>query len=197
MARVIVIANSKGGTGKSTITLNLYQYFIANGASCGILDTDLQQSITLLDTNYEKNIALVDPHTSPEALKDIDYEIVLVDTPPYRTGAGGFMSVADFVLIPVNPSPMDAMAIHSILADVQEAGVKHAVVLNRVAPKTSLTDEIRKTIEAFGCKVLQTQINNRVAYSRSLIYDDLDSEANAKASVELSSLANEVLRLML
>ena len=45
MAKIIVISNSKGGTGKSTLCMQFANYLVAQGKSVAVLDCDEGQSV--------------------------------------------------------------------------------------------------------------------------------------------------------
>lgn len=188
MSKVIFIANSKGGVGKSTLSLLLYQYLAANGGNVAIQDRDPQKSIERLVDRLELDIQLTDRMDG--------YDYIIVDTPPYRQVSDVFQG-ADFVLIPVKASPMDADASQEIIEEVVNSGIPGAVVLNQVIAGTGFTKQVRDLLETFPLPVLRTEIGNRVGYARSLLTGTIESEENNKANREISSMAIEILTLML
>jgi len=55
MAKIIVIANGKGGTGKSTLCIHLANYLTAIGKAVAVLDADEGQTVMQLRTIEMKN----------------------------------------------------------------------------------------------------------------------------------------------
>jgi chromosome partitioning protein len=114
---VVVIAGRKGGIGKSTIAGNLAAEFAALGRSVAALDADPQHSLAAWAEQGEgmlsKCVEKVNRGTAAElrgkmlaAQKTAD--IVLVDTPPgMQDVAYQAMLLADLVLLPCGPSPLD------------------------------------------------------------------------------------------
>jgi len=87
--------------------------------------------------------------------------LVLLDTPPTFTDRALWAHlVADLVLIPVSPSPLDIFAAGETLQVVREANVQRRshrpkawLVPNRVRASTSTGREIRAALEGLGAPV--------------------------------------------
>ena len=187
MSRIITVANSKGGVGKTTLCLHLYHYLKEQGASCGVCDLDYQKSITRLGTVSD----LVEFSSLPNS----PYGFVLVDTPPYRTtDLPGLLNMTDFLLIPTKPSVLDLQAAAFVIEEAKTAGVKYGLCLNMVRPGTRFLDDIKNKIEQSGWPLMKTEVRERVSYARGLLFKDgLQTEANKKADDEISDLTNEIL----
>ncbi len=82
----IVIANAKGGSGKTTLAMNLAQALSQSGRSCHLVDADEtlpQVSLFLEESNADETRAT----TSLEGDGEVpDSDFVLVDTGPGMTG---------------------------------------------------------------------------------------------------------------
>jgi len=188
MARIITVANSKGGVGKSTIALNLYSYLASQGAACAICDLDYQQSITSLG----RPINLVESSELPQAG---GASFCFVDMPPYQDAeTKRIFSLSDFILIPLKASVFDLQAAGFAIELAKESSKPWGMVLNMVKPGTRFVDDVRGRIKALGLPLLQTEIRDRISYARSLLYEDgLETENNPKAGDEMADLANEIL----
>lgn len=187
MAKVITIANSKGGVGKSTLVLHIFNYLVQHGARVAIADLDYQQSLSSLG----KDIPFVDASAVGSSS---DWQFILVDSPAYRSpDVVKIIADSDFVLIPVKPSVLDVRAAVTTIEDCREQGTKYGLVLNMVQPGTSFPGQIRSQLEGDGLPVLKTEIGQRISYARSLLFDSLEDEDNKKASDEIADLTNEIL----
>ena len=120
MATVIAVTGRKGGIGKSTITGNLAGELVALGFNVRVLDTDPQQSLlgwANLGDGLLKRITSAVETEHPEHFKQAveaakkQADIVLIDTPPAFADPALLASLlADIVLLPAGPSPLDIMA---------------------------------------------------------------------------------------
>src|SRR5580704_1158405 len=114
---VVVIAGRKGGVGKSTIAGNLAAEFAAMGKTVAALDADPQHSLAAWAEQGEGVLSqCVEKvnRSSPDELRaklrtaQSKSDIVLVDTPPGSPEiAYQAMLLADLVLLPCGPSPLD------------------------------------------------------------------------------------------
>lgn len=108
----IVIANQKGGTGKSTMAVNLAIAINRwHDGSLAIVDTDTQ-SQTITKFKALRDGEHIDIHTKPgvELLNEImtGYKYVIVDTGGFNTTeTKAFIATADIVLIPLNLSGVE------------------------------------------------------------------------------------------
>lgn len=211
MPYVITLTHQKGGVGKSTKTLNLHESFREQGLKCGIVDSDPQSSILKLlqvfDTQESRYKIKVFERNSFETFKDLinsekiqDLDVVLIDTPPYLTNElPDILAVTDLALVPTKASPMDALAIDSTLELIREAqnknsSLKSAIFMTMTIHGTKLTGQMRKVFESKGFPVLNTEIKNRVAYSKSLLTSNsVLTEDDKKAKQEIHNLSVELL----
>src|SRR5271169_1400677 len=114
---VVVIAGRKGGIGKSTIAGNLAGEFAAMGQTVAALDADPQHSLAAWAEQGEGMLSqCVEQVTRGTAAAlygkvraaQERADVVLVDTPPgIQEITWQAMMVADLVLLPCGPSPLD------------------------------------------------------------------------------------------
>ena len=195
MAKIITISNTKGGTGKSTLVYFLHQYFTnVLKTDSAILDLDIQKTITDLSRRFDKGLKIINPSSFDE-VHTLPYQFIFVDTPPYRTGANiELYKQSDFVLIPVKPSFLDAMATQTIISELRSFDrLKFACALTQVRYGVSFTEDIRSTLESFGVQILSTMMHQRIAYNRGIIHQSLADEADTKAQQEIADLSGEIL----
>jgi len=196
MPKIITVANQKGGVGKSTLSLCLHDFFVQNGKSVLLVDSDAQKSLQTLLSRLGRDD--IDIRAFQDQARAVTHsaDIAIIDTPPYLSkDLPGWFAVSDFVLIPVCPGPFDALASQDVIELLKQAqklrpGIKAGVVFNRVINRTSFTGQIKDLIEGFGVPILNTQIHNRVEYARGLLTEGVQDE---KARNEIGSLAGEIL----
>jgi chromosome partitioning protein len=206
MPAIITLAHQKGGVGKTTLTLNLYAY-LNKHVRCAIVDADPQGSIIDLFEQLKEQEGWRDVELiSRNAFKSFadlsrleQYDILLIDTPPYMLNTlPEIFTASDFVLIPSKASPLDALAIQSTVELVKAAQtlnphLKAAIVLNMTINNTDFSQQVRQILAQAGLPILNTEIGNRVAYSRSLLFaPSVFGEGNSKAAEEITALANEI-----
>lgn len=149
---VYVVANPKGGVGKSTLSTNLAGYLARRGYATMLGDTDRQQSsLTWLKLRPEVAAPIgtwdVSHHHVVKPPKGTTH--VVLDTPAGLHGKrlDEIMKLADKVLVPLQASIFDIYATRDFLAALVERR-KHdkvdiAVIGNRVRDHTIAADQLR------------------------------------------------------
>lgn len=179
--RVIAVINQKGGTGKTTLALNL-SAGLARRAVTVIADADPQRSISqwVAMGGDEDALPRVTPISDSAAavishLKK-NHHYVVVDCPPTVQGAviEEIMASADWVLIPVLPSPLDLWASVEMAALVNEAQKKNRtlqarLVLNQVETRNALSRVMQQAVAEFDVPLLQASIQRRAAYRSAAV----------------------------
>ena len=131
--KTIVVATQKGGSGKSTLTVHLAAAAEAAGNGPVIItDTDPQGSAgdwfnqrkkSGIDTPRYTSLTLGELPTKLSALDAAGAAYLFIDTAP-SVGAvnAELFSVADLILIPLNPTPADLRALVKGLPLVKQSG---------------------------------------------------------------------------
>jgi len=149
---VIVVANPKGGVGKTTLSTNLAGYLASSGKAVMLGDVDRQQSsrtwLGLRATGLPRISAW--EVTNGEVVRPPKGTThVVLDTPAGLHGRrlDEVMKLADKVLIPLQPSIFDIHATHEfigqLLAHRRSDKVSIAVVGMRTREGTISTDQLR------------------------------------------------------
>lgn len=149
---VIVVANPKGGAGKTTLATNIAGYFASRGHPVMLGDVDRQQSARTW-------LALRPPALATISAWEVAHDAVVrppkgtthvvLDTPAGLHGKrlDEVMKLADKVLIPLQPSIFDIHATHDfvrqLLAHRRGEGVQLALVGMRTREGTIATDQLR------------------------------------------------------
>lgn len=208
--QVITIAQQKGGSGKTTIAANLALAFASRNRSTAILDTDPQGSLGRWFMTRKEDTGEEGPeigfrtasawgarYEARELLKN--HELVIIDTPP-KMGVDGRPSieVADLVLVPMAPSPVDFWATEPTIAMAKNEKKPILIVLNRAAPRTRINAEIRELVNEFECDVADTHIGNRVLFAETagLGVGVIEKRPSSPAAEEIRALTDEVATLL-
>lgn len=157
---VIVIANPKGGVGKSTIATNLAGYFAKQGNKVMLGDADVQQSSRAW-------LALRPGSLPPIAAWDINGSLakppkgtthIVLDTPAGLAGPRleEVLRIADKIVVPLQPSMFDILATQEFL---QRLAVRHGraeigVLGMRVNIRTRAADQLAHYVGNLGLAML-------------------------------------------
>jgi len=194
MAKVIVISNSKGGVGKSTLVF-LLSLNLCTTCKVAILDMDLQGSLSHLSETVNK-IHITTDKTILE--KDEGFDLIFVDTPPYLSSElNNLIFRADLIIVPTKAGILDLLAIQGTIDLISKADKESSslIVLNMVKANTTLTAEILKRVESYDISVAKTHISDLVAFTRSIIVKSVEHNHNAQK--QLDGLTKEVLTALL
>lgn len=160
---VVVIANPKGGVGKSTLSTNVAGYLASRGHAVMLGDADRQQSSALW---LSLRPAAARPIRSWEVSGDHvgkppkGTTHVVLDTPAGLHGSlcKEALKHADKVLVPLQPSIFDIYATRAFLDELAQS--KHAghlqvgIVGMRVDARTIAADKLHEFVDGLGLPVL-------------------------------------------
>ncbi len=214
MARVLTVAQQKGGAGKTTLAAHLAVAIAETGKSVAVVDIDPQASLSSwwqmreeaglpAPTNARGKGGLsvheVTGWRTAAGVEKLarDHDVVVVDSPPHaETEAKIAVRVADLVLVPLQPSPMDFWATQATLDLAAAEKTKALLVLNRVPPRAALTEAMLSRIQDLGAKVAKARIGNRVALAAALLEGRgvTEYQKRGTAAAEIKALAAEVLK---
>ena len=177
MARVITVAQQKGGAGKTTLAANLAVALTREGEKVALLDTDPQGSLgRWFMTRIEAREPDMEFGTASawgagwevkKLAKLADW--IVVDTPPKADGdLRGALKIADLVLVPVSASQLDVWAVEGVLDLARGEGREALVVLTRARAGTRVQQGVSASVAALGVPVARSVIGSRTAYAESL-----------------------------
>lgn len=190
---VVVAANPKGGSGKSTTCLVLGTTLAGQGASVRIIDADPQKTLARWSEgeSTHKNL-VVTPILGEDLTVTIDrlqseVQFVIIDVQgSANQEIVSAMSRADLVLIPMQAKTADAdVATRAIgLLRTQEnlfkRKIPHSVVFMRTSPIIVTREEkqIRQNIDKAGVPRFTSSLNERTAFSHLFAYKRALTELN-------------------
>jgi len=205
--KVIVLANQKGGAGKTTIAGHLSVQAEADGTGpVALIDTDPQGSLSAwwnerqAPTPLFAQVELVNLANQLVALEQSGIRVVIIDTPPAVTATiASVIGVADLVVIPSRPSPHDLRAVGSTVDLVEAAGKPMVFVVNGAATRARITGDAAVALSQHG-KVAPVTIYQRTDFAQSMTdgrtAQELDSGSRSASEVaELWSYVRKQLRI--
>lgn len=160
---IVVVANPKGGVGKSTLSTNVAGYFARKGHAVMLGDADRQQSSALwlkLRPPEARPIQTWDVSKDQIARPPKDVTHVVLDTPAGLHGKlfKEVLKLADKVLVPLQPSIFDIYATRAFideLAESRRAGqLQVGIVGMRVDMRTISADKRGEFVTSLGLPVL-------------------------------------------
>jgi chromosome partitioning protein len=209
---ILTIANTKGGTGKSTVAFSITTFLSGKFENVLLIDTDVQLSTanaysTRLEKNENQNITCISiqtPTIHREASKFNNlYDITIVDTggrdsKTFRSAC----SAADVIIIPMKPTQLDLEATEETLQLLDEIRsikeIQVFMLLNQAIIGSNLSSEILQIMiqleEDYKVNTFNTILHNRVDFARSIEYglSALEFNPKGKAAKELNELFLEI-----
>jgi chromosome partitioning protein len=181
---VILIANAKGGCGKTTLSTSLASYYAGRGRAVSLLDLDPQQSSsqwwrqrqqsaseTAPGRAVSENIQLLslplDKHFHPGKLQTPLREardLLIIDSPAGLDGVAldALLNIARVVLVPVLPSPIDIRAATRFMQTVMLSPANRrrpkrlAVIANRARERTRMYGKLELFLNSLKIPFLAT-----------------------------------------
>lgn len=209
-AATIVIAQGKGGVGKTTLAAHLGVAWSAMGYEVALMDTDPQASLTRWHRRREERsagaggrpaFAAVTGWRAPSEImtQACCCDVLLVDSPANaESDVRAMIRCADLVLVPVQPSPVDVWATVPTLDLAQREQVPVLLVLNRVPARACLTASMRERLAEYDVGLATTSVGNRVALAASFAdgWGITECAEGSSAAQEVTQLAAELLELL-
>ena len=195
--KIYVLANPKGGSGKSTLCRNLAVTAFEEGLSVAIIDTDPQQSTTRWHTTRTDKLGKEEP-----ALLSLDasqlkgtieniraskqFDVVFVDTIGKDEEAiREAIRLADVCIVPCKHTADDLAPVSKLCSQI---GENVAIVESEIIPKSSETQIFRSALSALGTIIGETV--HRVAYKRTSLSGEgvTEHEPKGKAAEEIKHI---------
>ena len=206
--QVLTIAQQKGGSGKTTLAVNLAIAFLRSGRSVALLDTDPQGSLGRWFMARREKLGDPGVEFSTASAWGVSYEVeklkravdlVIIDTPPKADAdLRPALREAGHVLIPVASSHVDLWATEGVLDLTRQERRAASIVLNRARPGTRLGAEVTAAAQAMDAAVAAAVLGNRVIFAETLGegLSVLETPRGGAAAAEVRALAEEVAALL-
>ena len=195
--KTIVLANQKGGVGKTTLAAHIaVAAERAGDGPCVLIDTDPQASLAAWWNGREVETPAFAPMTLKElaskleALGQAGYSYAFIDTPPAITESiRAVVAQADFVLIPTRPSPHDLRAVGRTVELILAAQRPFAFAVTQAKPNSRLTVQAMAALSEHGV-VAPAIVHDRVDYAASMIDGRtvLEIDPKGRSAAEIADL---------
>ena len=207
-ARLIALANLKGGTGKSTLAMNLAGALARRGATA-LVDADPQGTLLHWQACAPQAPTVAVHAGGPDlaatlrALARVHTHVV-VDCPPSLAGGSTaqVLAVVDWVLVPVLPSPLDLWASLAMVQALEQArqrrpALRAWLLVNQLEPGSAMSRAMAQTLAEVGIPALATPVRRRAAYRMAALEGLTVHEIGARgraAAAEIDNVLKELMR---
>jgi chromosome partitioning protein len=216
MATILATVNQKGGSGKTTVSMQLAGALSRRGRRVLVIDADPQATATRWAASADDDapfpaavvgLSAANEKVHREVKKFVsDYQFILIDCPPAADSPvpKSALLVADFALVPIIPSPLDlwaAVGIREVIENVSAINetLTARLIINQCQPQTTLARDIMGILDEYRIPPCKTRIHQRTAYRQSATFGqtvhDFGSKA-AQAIDEVERLTDEILSLI-
>jgi len=180
----IVVLNPKGGSGKTTIAINLAACYAANGDRPALMDLDAQASSTRWLRKRPDEAAPIHGIAAFERSASVtrswqtripaDCRVVVIDTPAAidPLALPDLTRGADAVLVPVMPSEIDIHATAKCIADlllvakIRRSQKRIGIIANRVRGNTRVSQSLTRFLRSLDIPLIAT-LRDTQSYVRS------------------------------
>ena len=170
----IVVLNTKGGAGKTTLATNLAAYYASSGVSTALMDFDPQGSSTFWLSQRSEDLPSIQSVPAYKYKHNVtqswffrtkpDTRCVIVDSPAgiELTASRQLLDKATAILIPVLPSEIDIHAASHCIADLLLLAKQHkrrnriGVVANRVRKNALMFKRLEKFLHSLDIPFVTT-----------------------------------------
>lgn len=207
--KVVCVVNEKGGSGKSTVSINLAVALHRAGKKTVLLDADTQgtardwRDASPAGLDLPPVLAADRPNALAAAFAGINADFVIIDSPAKaETMTAAIIGKSDVALIVVQPSAPDIWASAAIVKMIQSkinvgGKINSAFLINRATTGRNLTSEITEgDWNEYEVPQLENFVSDRESFKTTLasgksIFESNDSKAKAEIQLVIQELENE------
>lgn len=210
MAKVLVVANQKGGAGKTVVSQAIARTLALRGRSVVLADADAQGTASHYGKS-EYSVPVVSVAAEGRRLQTVlrklgqTAEFLVVDCPPSIENPLTEFALlsAHLCLVPVPPAPEDLWATIGMQRLIEGArnvnvGLQARLVATRVS-HSKLSRSVLDTLRTLSIPMLATRLSTRVAHNEAALYGVPVQRLGAgakQAAAEVDALTDEVLKLL-
>ena len=176
--QIIALVGNKGGTGKTTLAINLAS-MLNQKAPTILLDADPQgSSLQWRQVSDSSSLEVGEASEDPVSAigQSEGYDFCVVDCPPSvkSTQTRDVLRHCHLALIPVQPSPLDMWASIHVEQEVAEAyrvneNMRALLVINQLEPRTRLSQLALNAMDELELPCARTAIRRRAAHRNAVL----------------------------
>ncbi len=186
--KAILIANPKGGSGKTTLSTNIAGYLSSRGQRVAMLDLDRQKSATQWLANRPMHLPPIELMQS-EGEKNSPVDWLVIDSPAALHGKNleHALRLVHRVIVPIAPSSFDIQASREFLEVlhhekiIRKGRISVGVVGMRMDPRTRAALTLEQFLKGLDLPILaylrETQIYVNAAFEGKTLFDQPPSLA--------------------
>lgn len=215
-AKIIAVCNQKGGSGKTTLSMQLAGTLARRKNKVMVVDADPQGTATRWAASADDEnpfpasvvgLSAASEKVHREVKKFVgDYDFIIIDCPPAADSPApqSALLIADLALVPIVPSPLDLWASVGIrqviesVSNINETLIARLVV-NQCQPNTNMAKEVLEVLPEFGIPVCKNYLRQRTAYRQSAVFGQTVQDFGSKAKDairEIENLTKEILSIL-
>jgi chromosome partitioning protein len=205
---IIVVANTKGGVGKSTIAVHLAAWLNQQGHSVTLADCDMQHSSSDWVKTAAPGVKAVRLGSADEILENLpqlknEAEYLVADGPGSNTEISRTLLLcADLAIVPCKASMLEILALSQATMALRHAqkirkGQPQAIiVLSMVGKNYRLTRDMKEAAAALGLPMAKTALTLKQIYAdapgQSAVVWNLGARGR-EAALEITTFFREAL----
>lgn len=199
MSKIITVAHTKGGVGKSTLAWNLAHALHNAGEVVRIVDLDFQQTLFFINAlNENSTMEVLQPQTADELLDIFEdhHGYIIVDLGGFDSDINRIaMKKSNKILVPVSSSVTEVIGFQTfkaILEDINAVSIN--IVLNNIHPLLKEFTSIEQVVQNENMKLLKTIVRSRKIYKDTLGFGkSVFDTGNKQAIEEMEGLKDELI----
>jgi chromosome partitioning protein len=180
--KAILVANPKGGSGKTTLSTNIAGYLASRGQRVALLDLDRQKSATQWLATRPRHLPAIELMHA-EGDRDAPVDTLVIDSPAGLHGKNldHALKLVHRVIVPIAPSAFDIQASRDFLdvlhheKSVRKGKVFIGVVGMRMDPRTRAALTLEQFLKGLDLPVLaylrEAQVYVNAAFEGKTLFD--------------------------
>jgi chromosome partitioning protein len=179
--RIVALTSQKGGSGKTTVAMQLAAGLARRGLHVSVADLDPQESASRWSESAASDApfpaAVVRPQgTAGDMKRELrplarTCDVLILDCPPsienpFTLAA---LDLARLAIVPVVPSPTDLWSTRAIERLILDRGKLSGALLPNRVTRTALCDDVLEVMQDFELPILDAALSQRSAYAMSAV----------------------------
>tara|TARA_R110000822_G_scaffold143432_5_gene281728 strand:+ start:587 stop:1234 length:648 start_codon:yes stop_codon:yes gene_type:complete len=201
---VISFMNSKGGVGKTTVSIHVSAELHKRGYRVLHIDSDPQGTsqdwASVTDGSYFSVVGISNENITKDVERmSKDYDWIVIDgAAKLEKLIVSTLKASDLVIIPIAPSGPDIWGTRDLVdliktrQEVTDGLPAAAFLINQVNRRTILASEVEEVIGEMALPAFKSELSIKTAYARGITIGKTGSDINKSARLEVEALTDEI-----